>query len=93
MTNYLKGVALKYKYPFVDVYNGITYDAMGQIIATNSNGGLVNSTNYNILYKEYVEGTQTDNTHINNVTGHEYVGRYIANEVYRICKDDFGINL
>ena len=93
MTNYLKGIALKYKYPFVDVYNGITYDAMGQIIATNSNGGLVNSTNYNVLYKEYVEGTQTDSTHINNVTGHEYVGRYIANEIYRICKDDFGINI
>lgn len=93
MTDYLKGIALKYKYPFVDVYNGVTYDAMGQVIATNSNGGLVNSTNYNVLYKEYVEGTQTDSTHINNVTGHEYVGRYIANEIYRICKDDFGINL
>ena len=93
MTDYLKSVALKYKYPFVDVYNGVTYDAFGQIIAKNSNGGLVNTTNYNVLYKEYVEGTQTDSTHINNITGHEYVGRYIANEIYRICHNDLGINI
>ena len=93
MTDYLKSVALKYKYPFVDVYNGVTYDAFGQIIAKNSNGGLVNTTNYDVLYKEYVEGTQTDSTHINNITGHEYVGRYIANEIYRICHNDLGINI
>lgn len=93
MADYLKGIALKYKYPFVDVYNGVTYDAFGQIIAKNSNGGLVNTTNYNVLYKEYVEGTQTDSTHINNITGHEYVGRYIANEIYRICHNDFGVNI
>ena len=92
-TEYLKSVALKYNYPFVDVYNGVTYDAMGQVIATNSNGGLVNTTTYPLLYREYIAGTTTDNTHINNIQGHEYVARYIANEIFRICHEDFGITL
>ena len=90
MTDYLKNVALKNEFAFIDVINGKVYDTMGNIISDNPNGGLVNDNTYPILYKEFTEGTVEDGTHINNTTGHAYVGKYIASAIYKLCHYDLG---
>lgn len=91
ITDYLKSVAEHYKYPFIDTINGKTYDAMGNIISEYSHGAIMTEEHRQDWYSEYLEGQSGyDTTHPNRV-GHEWMGRYLANEVFKICKDDFGI--
>jgi lysophospholipase L1-like esterase len=88
---YLKEVAERKKYPYIDTINGKTYDAMGNIISEYPHGCLTTAEHREEWYAEYLSGQSGyDGTHPNKV-GHEWMGRYLANEVFKICKDDFGI--
>ena len=91
IASYLKDVAEQYRYPYIDTINGKTYDAMGNIISEYSHGAIMTEEHRQAWYSEYLEGQSGyDTTHPNRV-GHEWMGRYLANEVFKICKDDFGI--
>lgn len=91
IASYLKDVAEQYKYPYIDIINGKTYDAMGNIISEYSRGAIMTEQHRQSWYSEYLDGQSGyDETHPNKV-GHEWMGRYLANEVFKICKDDFGI--
>lgn len=91
IASYLKDVAEQYKYPYIDTINGKTYDAMGNIISEYSRGAIMTEQHRQSWYSEYLDGQSGyDGTHPNKV-GHEWMGGYLANEVFKICKDDFGI--
>ncbi|MDY4577023.1 MAG: hypothetical protein SO471_03340 [Anaerobutyricum hallii] len=64
---------------------------MGNIISEYPHGCLTTAEHREEWYAEYLSGQSGyDGTHPNKV-GHEWMGRYLANEVFKICKDDFGI--
>lgn len=90
IADYLRKVALKYNYPYIDIVNGYTYDSMGNIISKNPDGCIVTEENQYDFYSEFYNGTSNDRTHPNKY-GNLYMGKYIANEIYKICKNEFGL--
>ena len=90
IASYLKEVAEKYMYPYIDTINGKTYDSMGNIVTEYSYGGLTTDKHRTEWYSEYLNGSGGDTTHPNKI-GHKWMGQYLANEIFKICKDDFGL--
>lgn len=88
IADYLKSVSEKYQWPYVDLINGKTYDSLGNIISQYSNGGIMTDAHRSEWYSD--EGENTDQTHPNAI-GHTWIGKYMADQIFKICKDDFGI--
>lgn len=84
----LRKIALKYNIPFIDYLHRLTYDGLGNLI-TNNIGTSVNTnliTNEN--YSEFIDA-ETDITHPTQY-GHNIMGQYIGNEVYKVIKNIYG---
>ena len=76
--------------PYIDIVRGVTYDSMGNIISQYRDGGINTEERRHEWYADYYAGETTDGTHP-MICGHQYIGKYIANEIYKICKNDFGV--
>lgn len=90
IADYLREVAEKHKYSYIDLISGKTYDALGNIISEYSYGGIMTESHRNEWYSEYISGESTDATHP-NAAGHRWIGQYIANEIFKICADAYGL--
>ena len=78
---YCKDTALKYHLPYIDLINGITYDAMGSIISQNANGIITENNK-----PEYIG----DGTHL-TVKGHEYMANRVSMEIWKILYHKYGL--
>ena len=83
IANYLKEVSIKNNYPYIDTVNGKTYDAFGNIVTGYPDGCLMTTQHRSEWYAEYIAGTGGDTTHPNKV-GHEWMGKYLANEIFKL---------
>lgn len=84
----LRKVAIKYELPFIDYLHRLTYDALGNLITNNigtkMNTNLITEENYS----EFIDA-DTDITHPTPY-GHNVMGKYIGNELFKVLKDLFG---
>lgn len=85
----LRKTALKYEFPYIDMLHGKVYDALGNLLSTNINGGVVTDDNRKSLYDDYYAGTSNDNTHP-SAQGNIYLGKWMAQAIMIIVENDKG---
>lgn len=98
ITEYLRQAALVNGYPYIDIVNGKTYDAIGNLITDNTNGaikGIITGTGKAGDVTDPNDGNRyeyisSDNTHP-TIAGHRYIGLRVAQEVYKLLKGKAGL--
>jgi len=72
-------LCLQYGFGFIDMIDGITYDEMGNVVQDSSTtlGGLLEHGRESLFYY--------DDLHPNEL-GHNYCGKRIMTELYRLLK-------
>lgn len=85
----LRKMALKYEFPYIDMLHGKVYDAFGNLLSANINGGVVTEDNRRFLYDDYYAGTSSDNTHP-SAQGNIYLGKWMAQAIMIIAENDKG---